>query len=121
MPAFLVDASLPRDTASLIMAAGYHAIDVRAIGMGTAPDQEIAFYAQANGLCIITRDLDFSNIREYPPEQRSGVVVIRAPEDAGRVFVLNLVSKFLQKTEILERLPGRLAIVSVSRIRLKPA
>jgi hypothetical protein len=38
MANFLIDASLPRPTAALVTSHGHSAIDVRDIGMATAPD-----------------------------------------------------------------------------------
>jgi predicted nuclease of predicted toxin-antitoxin system len=43
---FLIDASLPRSTAPLAKNLGDDAVDVRDLGMGAAPDPDIAAYAQ---------------------------------------------------------------------------
>jgi hypothetical protein len=32
------------------------------------PDSDIAARAQATGAVLLTRDLDFADIRQYPPE-----------------------------------------------------
>ena len=117
---FLVDASLPRATASLIHAAGQQASDVRDIGLGTADDQQIADHARANGLCLITRDGDFGNILDYPPQDYAGIVVIDAPEPSTRDMVLNMVQQFLQQTAVLASLSGRLVVVEAARIRVRP-
>jgi predicted nuclease of predicted toxin-antitoxin system len=53
---FLVDASLPRGTAPLAIRLGDDATDVRDIGMGSAPDQDVAAYAQSRQFCLLTRD-----------------------------------------------------------------
>jgi predicted nuclease of predicted toxin-antitoxin system len=63
----------------------HKAVDVRDIGMGGAADADIAVYAQQNGLAIVTRDFDFADIRNYPPSQYAGVLVLALPEDAGAV------------------------------------
>jgi len=60
---FLIDASMPRSTAPLIRSRGHDATDVRDIGMGGAVDQDIAAYAQAQHLAILSRDFDFADIR----------------------------------------------------------
>lgn len=46
---------------------GYEAFDVRDIGLGGADDTLIAAHAKANGLVLVTRDFDFSDIRNDPP------------------------------------------------------
>ncbi|MBO0699949.1 MAG: DUF5615 family PIN-like protein, partial [Zavarzinella sp.] len=73
---FLVDASMPRGTAPLIRSHGHDGTDVRDIGLGGAPDADIATRAQAHGLAILTRDFDFADIRNYPPDQYAGLVVL---------------------------------------------
>ncbi len=120
MAHFLVDASLPRPTADLIRALGHVATDVRDIGMTAATDREIADHARGNQLSIITRDQDFGNILDYPPNDYFGIVVVQAPHGATRAIVLNLVESFLQQTAIIQQLAGRLAIVETGRIRLRP-
>src|SRR5690606_32670532 len=108
---FLVDASLPRATAASIINAGHEALDVRDIGLGTASDAEIAEYARTNGLCVITRDGDFGNIFDYPPERYAGIVVLSTSEPASRDTVIRLVEEFLHETSLLQLLSGRLAVV----------
>ena len=73
MANFLIDASLPRPTAALAVSYGHSATDVRDIGMASAPDQQIAAYSQAHQLILLTKDGDFGNILDYPPEQYHGI------------------------------------------------
>jgi len=120
MPHFLVDASLPRATADVIRSAGHQATDVRNIGLGSSQDDVIAEYAFEHHLSPITRDGDFGNVRNYPPADYRGIVVIQAPEGAGRAMVLAMVSRFLQERWIVEQLDGHLAIVEPARIRVRP-
>src|SRR5260221_3388728 len=105
---FLVDASLPGPTGDVIRHAGHDATDVRDIGLGSADDSIIAALAQTNQYCLISRDGDFGNVLDYPPEDYFGLVVIDAPEGAGRDVVLTMVAQFLAATDVLLRLKGRL-------------
>ena len=90
---FLIDADLPRRTAIAIRAAGHEAFDVRDIGLRSASDAEIAAHAKKGGLCLITGDFDFSDIRNYPPNDYSGIVVLQAPPNATAVLVAALRAK----------------------------
>lgn len=117
---FLIDASMPRRTAELIRSRGHDATDVRDIGMGSAPDDAIAKHAKTHQLCLITRDNDFGNVLDYPPQDYAGLVVIQAPKRAGRSIVLAMVDALMQQAPLMERLPGRLAIVGPGRVRLRP-
>jgi predicted nuclease of predicted toxin-antitoxin system len=116
---FLVDASMPRGTAPLIQSRGHQATDVRDIGLGGAPDPDIAAHAQAQQLAILSRDFDFADIRLHPPDQFHGIAVIDLRSTSTTPAILNLVDDFLQQTQILNDLPGRLAIVAPGRTRLR--
>lgn len=64
---FLLDANMPRSAAGAIQRLGHEVMDVRDLGMGLTEDRLIADYARKHSLVIITRDFDFSDIRNYPP------------------------------------------------------
>ena len=117
---FLIDADLPRKVAELLRHHGHEAIDVREVGLGTAPDEDIAAYARSQGLCLISGDFGFANIRNYPPGDYAGLVVLQLPRNATAKTILNLVEAMLGQAQVLDRLPGRLAIVEFGRIRLRP-
>ncbi len=118
---FLVDADLPRGTAPLIQRHGHDAVDVRDIGLGSADDTVIAAHAKAKGFCLMTGDFGFADIRNYPPADYAGIVVLELPRDATARTILSLIEGLLQQPTVLSRLPGRLAIVEFGRIRLRPA
>ncbi|MCL4741997.1 MAG: DUF5615 family PIN-like protein [Phycisphaerales bacterium] len=84
-------------------------------------DGTIAAYARKHDLCILTRDFDFADVRVYPPDRYSGIVVFELPETANRDFILSVIALLLRQTGVVERLAGRLAIVDVDRVRLRPA
>lgn len=120
-PRFLIDADLPRKTAEVIRQYGFHADDVRDVGLGRASDAEISAYAQTNQLTIITGDFGFADIRSYPPEQYAGLVVLELPRNATARFILDLIAAFIQQSEVVDQLNGRLAVVSAHRVRLRPS
>lgn len=118
---FLIDASLPRGVGDVIRARSHAADDVRDIGLGAAPDEVIAAHARSTGQAILTRDGDFGNVVDYPPERYNGIVVIRTPQTAGKLFVLDLVDEFLSAAELIADMSGRLVIVEPGRVRVRPA
>ena len=118
---FVVDASLPRSAVPMLRRLGHDAVDVRDIGMGGAPDNVIAEHVRSNGQVLITRDFDFADIRNYPPADYSGIVVLQLPDDAIAAQVVNLLETFAQREDWLSRLSGRLAIVELWRVRFRPA
>ncbi len=95
---FLVDEDLPRATNDLLRRYGHEAIDVRDIGMRGSKDSRIASYAQTKELCLVTCDFDFSDIRNYPPSDYAGLLVLKLPRTATAFTTLNLLENFLQLT-----------------------
>jgi predicted nuclease of predicted toxin-antitoxin system len=77
---FLIDANLPRSIIALVTSLGHESEFARDIGLAAAPDSEIAARAKTTGAALLTRDLDFSDIRRYPPAIYSGIVVLRLPD-----------------------------------------
>ena len=118
---FLIDANLPRSTKPLVVRLGHEAVDVRDVGLGAAKDDVIARHAQTQGFALITRDFDFADIRNYPPADYPGILVLELPDDATAQAILKVIESFLGRPDLLERLPGRLAVVQVSRVRFRPA
>jgi predicted nuclease of predicted toxin-antitoxin system len=70
---FLVDADLPRSTASFLASFGHQAADVRDVGMREADDPTIAAYAKKHGLCLLSGDSGFADTRSYPPSDYQGL------------------------------------------------
>lgn len=118
---FLSDGNLPGSLADLVIEAGHDALHMRNAGLGDAEDSAIAAYAQGGGYTLLTRDFDFADIRTYPPHEYHGLVVLELPETAVASTIQQLVQSFLQNKELIERLPGRLAIVEFGRVRLREA
>lgn len=117
---FLIDADLPRSTRLLLERAGHEALDVRDIGLGDAEDAVIAAKAKTDQLCLLTGDFGFADVRNYPPKEYSGLVVLELPKNPTGEVILNLVQTLLEQADIVKRLPSRLAIVSFGRVRLRP-
>jgi predicted nuclease of predicted toxin-antitoxin system len=69
---FLIDANLPRSLVSAIGQLGHEVEFARDVGLASAPDEAVAARARDWGAAIVTRDLDFADVRHYPPEQYAG-------------------------------------------------
>ena len=117
---FLIDSDLPRSLAGVISSLGHEALDVRGLGLGSAPDERIAAEARQRGACLVTGDFGFADIRNYPPADYAGITVLEIPGDAGTEGILSLARSWLAQPDLLKLLPGRLAIVAPGRIRLRP-
>lgn len=118
---FLLDANLPRSASAVLQAAGHGATHVKDLGMGGAADDLIAARAKKEGWVLVTRDLDFSDIRAYPPAEYAGLVVLRIGDEATAVEINALLASFMNEPELLAHLPGRLCILEPGRARFRPA
>ena len=116
---FLLDADLPRSAAEVIRRNGHEVVDVRDIGLGGATDAEIALHAREHGLGLITTDFGFADIRNYPPKQYPGLVVLVLPRIATADYVHGLLNGLLRERVLIQGLPGKLAIVEPGRVRLR--
>jgi predicted nuclease of predicted toxin-antitoxin system len=116
---FLIDADMPRSMADVIRRHGHQALDVRDVGPSLALDVDIAAYARAERLCIVTGDFGFADIRVYPPGHYAGIIVLGLPRNASSRYINSLVEGLLSQVDLLAQLPGKLAIVEAGRVRLR--
>jgi predicted nuclease of predicted toxin-antitoxin system len=117
---FFVDANLPRSVATLLKNHRHEVEFARDIGLGAAPDTQIAARAKATGSALITRDLDFADVRRYPPAVYNGLVVLRLQDGAIAKDIVQAVERFVAIPEFLSSLDRRLAIVESHRVRFRP-
>ena len=116
---FLIDEDLPRSINDLLQRYGHEAVDVRVIGFRGSKDRDVATLAQRKGLCLVTGDFDFSDVRNYPPGKYAGIVVLRLPRTATASYIVNLLESFLRQEELVAQMPGKLAVVEPGRIRIR--
>lgn len=118
---FFLDANMPRSAVSALAALGHEVEFSRDIGMANDRDEAIAAHAREAQAALVTRDLDFADVRRYPPEQYAGIVVLRLPDDAIASDIVSVLERFVSDSRFTAHLAGRLAVVDDSRIRFRPA
>lgn len=116
---FLIDACLPRAVSDAIVALGHVCVDVRDVGLADVDDAVVAAYSRRGGCCLLTEDWGFADIRSYPPGDYSGIVVFDT-HGMSRADKVDVVREFVEQSDILTKLHGRLAVVSGGRIRMRP-
>ena len=105
----------------MVSSTGHEAASARDIGLASATDDMIAARAHASGAALVTRDLDFADIRSYRPESFPGLVIFRLPQQAVAMDIVDLLRRFIKDPSLLAALPGRLAVVEPDRVRFRPA
>lgn len=111
---FKIDENLPPELADLLAAAGHDASTVPGERLDGAADPEIAAVCRQEGRVLITLDLDFADIRFYPPGALPGIVVMRL-DDQSKDNLLRVFSWLIANLD--ESLAGNFWIVEEGRIR----
>ena len=112
-----IDENLPAECAEVFVQSGMQAETVAEEGMTGADDSALAAASRSEGRILVSLDLDFANIRAYPPADYSGIIVLR-PKRQDKKSVLDLVHRFA--LILVNRSPtGELWIVEPDRIRFR--
>lgn len=114
---FKLDENLPTELADFLNLAGNDAETVIDEGLVGESNEKIAKVCIDEKRALVTLDMDFSNVRAYPPENFSGLIVLRLRRQDKR----HLLAKFEQLLDLFqtERLVGLLWIVEDDRIRVR--
>lgn len=114
---FKLDENLGARTQHIFEEFGHDAHTVRQELLQGATDQQIYEICCNESRCLVTLDLDFSDVVRFPPQDAGGIVVIRVPRNPTLVLLESLVRQFLQT--LASMTPERnLWIVEVGRIRV---
>jgi len=114
---FKLDENLPRDTESLLREAGHDVHTVLAEHLGGNSDPKVFAAAQAEARILVTFDLDFSDIRQYPPSSHSGIWVLR-PHTQSIENTLGLLKRALALLES-ETVHARLWVIEPGQVRIR--
>ncbi len=112
-----LDEYMPRDAAEKLRDDGHDVLTVIDEGLGGESDPPVLKAAADEGRVLFTFDLDFANIREFPPGTHAGIVVFRLQDQRWKTLREPLL-RMLAKGS-LDGLAGGLAIASEARIRFK--
>ena len=114
---FKVDENLPVEVAEMLRQTGHDAATVLEQHLGGSDDAQLAALCQLEGRILVTLDMDFSDIRNYPPAEFPGLVVLRLRQQ-DKPYVLNVVMRLMQVLS-QEPIEGHLWIVEENRIRIR--
>lgn len=114
---FKTDENIPVEVADELRRNGRDAMTVVEQMSAGRPDARVAKVCKAEGRALITLDLDFSDIRMYPPNEYAGIIVLRPS-----VQSIKNIGLLIRK--VIDSLPanplfGRLWIVDDVQIRIR--
>jgi predicted nuclease of predicted toxin-antitoxin system len=114
---FKLDENLPRDAEDLLRNSGHDVHTILGEQLGGSADPRVFDASQAEERILVTFDLDFSDIRVYPPASHAGIWVLRPHTQSIENTLALLRSAML----VLETEPtrGRLWIIEPERARIR--
>jgi predicted nuclease of predicted toxin-antitoxin system len=114
---FKLDENLPELVREALTDLGHDTHTVAQEGLAGAQDETVLRACIAEDRILITLDLDFSDIRAYPPGSYPGVWVLRPSKQTFRAIDA-LVSAGVRLSAV-ERVAGQLWVIDEKRIRIR--
>jgi len=114
---FKIDENLPVEFADVLRLAGYKVMTVIDQKLQGKADSEIIDKCSKEKFILVTLDLDFADIKLYPPKKYPGFIVLRVKlQDKWHLIEVfkNIINVLKQ-----EKIKGRLWIVEETRIRIR--
>jgi predicted nuclease of predicted toxin-antitoxin system len=114
---FKVDENLPREVVDILHNAGHDATSVLDQLLGGKPDSVLMQVCADELRAFITEDLDFADLRRFPPTVYCGIVVFRLHRPSLRA-AMEATEMLLRQFDV-EELIGKLIIVEPDRLRIR--
>ena len=114
---FKLDENIGTHIQCVFRAEGYDVTTVLDQGLQGYSDQHLYEICCAEKRCLVTLDMDFTDVTRFSPSKSSGIIVIRVPRNTSLDLLEKLV---LQCLQALTQMPveKKLWIVEVGRIRV---
>jgi len=114
---FKTDENLPVEAAATLREAGFDAETIWDEELSGADDLVVAGTSRNEGRILLTLDLDFANIRAYPPREHPGIIVLRLKHQ-DKLTIITYVRRLM--AALARRSPvGELWIVEGKRVRFR--
>lgn len=94
-----LDENFPSSLSEWLRQKGSDAESVFEENLSGADDEAIYSKCQEENRCLVTLDLDFSNIIRFPAEHTQGIIVIRPNRPANFEVMKSMVGLLLQTLE----------------------
>lgn len=92
---FKIDENLPTESAQLLTDAGHDAKTIHDQQMVGEVDARVSSVCRSEHRVLVTLDLDFADIRTYPPAEHHGIVVLRLRTQA-KPAVMQLLAQLIR-------------------------
>ena len=114
---FKIDENLPAEYALVLRNSGFEADTVGDEALSGADDVAVFNLCLKENRVLVTLDLDFSNVKAYPPGAHNGILVVRCKLQ-DKLTLIDLLQRAIPVLK--ERSPaGQLWIIEPDRIRFR--
>lgn len=114
---FKLDENIPREAEALLNGSGHDSHSVISEDIAGCLDEELIEVCRREQRILVTLDLDFSDIRLYPPTTHSGIWILR-PLTQSVSAICSLLERAMRMLKI-EPAERHLWIVENERIRIR--
>src|SRR4051812_2416145 len=114
---FKLDENIAKDVAIVLRERGHDVETVHDEQLAGAADEAIASACRREARVLVTFDLDFADVRAYPPAGSPGIIILRPPSQTIRLQ-LALVDEFLRQAAVMS-VTGQLWIIEPGRLRIR--
>lgn len=97
--------------------AGCNVSTVRLQNLCGTTDRNLIDVCTAEGRCLVTLDLDFSNPIQFPPEKYGGIIVLRLPKQPSGEDIINCLKTLIAAVPLGTALEGTLRVISKGKVR----
>lgn len=115
---FLIDEDMHRSLAEILRARGFETLDVRDCGLRGKDDMEIFEFAQKERAIILTGDLGFGNILEFPMGSHAGIMIAHFPNKMSTVRINEELDKVLDDLHEND-INGNLIVIEPGKVRIR--
>lgn len=114
---FKLDENLPQSVALALRGMGLDAHTVAQERLAGADDDAVLRASVGEGRILVTLDLDFADIRAYPPGSHSGIWVIRPARQTFQAIEALVMAGI--RLSASEPTPGALWIIDPQHVRIR--
>ncbi len=112
-----LDENLSRHLKPTLTSLGHDVLTAADENLLSRPDTEIARAAKNENRMLLTLDIEFADLRKYPPGSHPGVILFR-PLSLSPMSVNAFIEDFIRRTD-LEKLAGCVAVVDPLHVRIR--
>lgn len=112
-----LDENISRHLKPKLTELNYDVMTVIDQGLLAQPDTAIARTVKTENRMLLTLDLEFADLRKYPPGTHPGIILFR-PRSFGPLAVNRFIEDFVRSSD-LRKLVGCVVIVEPFRVRIR--